>query len=107
MKTSNNVSRFFKTPILSILLLVSASISQAHAGLIFNLSSDDILIGDSFSIDVIFDNPNQLTLESFAFNINDEALQAVSFDGDSLMNPDFMDFAFGLILISLSMLLHL
>lgn len=95
MNTTSNIKRFVKSSTVAVFLLANVCIGYAHAGIIFNLSSDDIEVGDTFSIDVIFDNPNEFTLEGFAFDINDEDLQTVNYDGDSLIDPNFLSFPFG------------
>jgi len=78
-----------KVSLMSMFLIFSLGV---QAGIILELSSNDIAVGDTFSIDVIFDNQNQSVLEGFAFDINDEALQTSSYLGDSLFNPDFFSF---------------
>lgn len=92
MKTLTSLIVAMKTSIAALILILS---TNANAGLILDISSTDIKVGDSFSIDVIFDNPNLETLESFAFDFNDESLQNVNYTGDSLLNMDFASFGFG------------
>ncbi|MDC2889314.1 hypothetical protein [Psychrosphaera algicola] len=89
MKTLISLKNSMKTCLVSLFLILSTS---AQAGIIYEISSTDIKVGDDFTIDVVFDNATQQTLEGFAFDINDEALQTVDYLGDSLFNLDFMSF---------------
>lgn len=92
MKTLKQLQRSVKTSLVSLFLMLSTT---AQAGLIFDISSTDIKVGDDFTIDVVFDNPSLATLEGFAFDLNDETLQTVHYTGDSLFNSNFLPFAFG------------